>query len=103
MQTASELQLLVIGCFAGLGLKAWFENDDSCLQSCDTPPQHYTETCPAAALVQHSSQSLGEEEPYPQHSTLVRRGEDDLNQCRYYDTQHASCATSIEEEEDFYM
>lgn len=69
--------LLVIGCFADLGLKSWFEDDDS---------------CHAADPVQHSSQYLYEGEPYSQLTPSVNNGErqsmrvhpseDDLNQCR---------------------
>ena len=88
-------RLLIIGRFAGVGLKAWFEDDDSCLQSCDISQQHYTETCPAAAPVQHFSQHLCEEDSYSQLSTHMPPSEDDLNQCRYHDIQYMGCVTSI--------
>lgn len=87
--------LSLIGCFAALGLKAWFEDDDSCLQSCDTSQQHSTETCPAAAPVQHSSRHLCEEDSYAQRSTRVPLSKDDLNQCRYLDLQYACGVTSV--------
>ena len=72
------------GCCSGTGLKAWFEDDDSGLQSCDTSQQHSTEGCPAAPPLQHSSQLFCDENisDYSQHSVHGHPSAEDFNECR---------------------